>query len=90
MATNSTDYSDSSSSIWPNVPIGVDLSAEEIASRLELVQQDPVLKLPARTPLGRELKRLRAEYLAKGGRLSTLEEIRNEVRERRGDRLQED
>jgi hypothetical protein len=38
-----------------------------------------------RSALGERLRQIRAEYIASGGRLLTLEEIRREVTERRGE-----
>jgi hypothetical protein len=43
-----------------------------------------------RTELVRNLRRLRQEYLASGGRLSSPEEIEDEVRELRGERYPSD
>lgn len=43
-----------------------------------------------RTPLGQQLKQLRRQFIAEGGKLLTAEEVADEVRERRGKHFAEE
>jgi hypothetical protein len=52
----------------------------------EKLQREAVRPVKPRTTLGRKLLAARAEYKAAGGRALSLDEVRQEVARRRGER----